>query len=168
MEEQRQQLLTWIEEARQAGARKATACDIVGLSVRTVQRWEKADNLRDGRLDADHQPRNKLDDVMRQRIIEVVNQTDYAALPPNKIVPLLADKEIYIASESTFYRVLKAEGLAAHRQKSRPAQRRQKPKAWVARGSNQVFSWDITYLPTIIKGLFFYLYLMMDIYTQDR
>lgn len=166
MEEQRQQLLAWITEACQAGGRRTAACDIVGLSVRTVQRWEKAVSLRDGRIDAIHQPPNKLDDVMRQRILQVVNQADYAALPANKIVPLLADKGVYLASESTFYRILKVEGMSTHRQESRPAKQRQNPKAWVAYAPNQVYSWDITYLPTVIKGVFFYLYLILDIYSR--
>lgn len=80
METKRQQLLIWIKQACQAGARLCRACDIVGLSVRTVQRWQKADSLQDGRLNASRRPPNALDDLERQRIIKVVNQPEYAAL----------------------------------------------------------------------------------------
>ena len=166
METERKQLLTWIEQACCAGARLPRACDIVGLSVRTVQRWQKADNLQDGRLDNPRRPGNALDDLERQRILEVINQPQYAALSPKKIVPLLADGGVYIASESTFYRVMKAEGMLTHRGSSVPATGRHKPKALVANAPNQIYSWDITYLPTLIHGVFFYLYLMLDIYSR--
>lgn len=166
METHRKQLLTWIEQATQTGARLRRACDIVGLSVRTVQRWQKADSLKDGRLETQRRPGHALDDLERQRLLKVVNQPEYASLSPNKIVPMLADEGVYIASESTFYRVMKAEGLLTHRGSTQPARGRHKPKAWVATAPNQLYSWDITYLPTIVKGLFFYLYLMMDLYSR--
>lgn len=166
METQRKQLLIWIKQACQAGARLCRTCDIVGLSVRTVQRWQKADSLQDGRLTPLRRPHNALDDLERQRLLKVVNQPEYAALSPNQIVPLLADEGVYIASESTFYRVLKAEGLSTHRGSSQPAKPRHKPKALVADAPNQLYSWDITYLPTDIKGFFFYLYLILDIYSR--
>lgn len=166
METERKQLLTWIEQACCAGARLCRACDIVGLSVRTVQRWQKAASLRDGRLDSQRRPGNTLNDLERQRILKVVNQPEYATLSPNKIVPLLADEGVYIASESTFYRVMRAEDMLTHRGSSVPTTGRHKPKALVAKKPNQIYSWDITYLPTDIQGLFFYLYLMMDVYSR--
>src|SRR3546814_7959696 len=73
---------------------------------------------------------------------------------------------LYIACESTFYRVLKAENQLKHRGAQRPSQARTKPRALQARGPNQLFSWDITYLPTRIKGIYFYLYLFMDLFSQ--
>jgi len=94
------------------------------------------------------------------------NEAEYADLPPSKIVPRLADKGIYIASEASFYRVLKAENLLKHRQKSKPARQVKKPKALKATAPNQIYSWDITYLPTEVKGIFLYLYLVMDIYSR--
>ena len=84
----------------------------------------------------------------------------------NKIVPKLADEGRYIASESSFYRVLKAENQLRHRQRSTPASARKKPRALTATAPNQLYSWDITYLPTRVRGLFFYLYLVMDIYSR--
>jgi putative transposase len=86
-------------------------------------------------------------------------------LPPCKIVPRLADEGRYIASESTFYRVLRAEKQMAHRQRSRPAAHH-KPKAHTADRPNKVWSWDISYLPTTVLGLYFYLYMTVDIYSR--
>jgi len=99
-------------------------------------------------------------------MIEIANEPAYADLLPSKIVPLLADKGIYIASESSFYRVLKANDQLQHRHKAKPTKPVKKPKSLVATGPNQLYSWDITYLPTTVKGVFLYLYLVMDIYSR--
>ncbi len=98
-------------------------------------------------------------------IIKIANNEKYRDLPPSKIVPLLADDDIYIASESSFYRILRAEKQLTHRQLSKPA-KHHKPRECVALSPNQVWTWDISYLPTQVKGLYFYLYLVMDIYSR--
>ena len=85
---------------------------------------------------------------------------------PSKLVPKLADEGCYLASESTFYRVLKEAGQLRHRQKAKPTRPIKKPKSLTATAPNQLYSGDITYLPTRIKGLFLYLYLVMDIYSR--
>ncbi|PKH04525.1 IS3 family transposase, partial [Psychromonas sp. MB-3u-54] len=72
----------------------------------------------------------------------------------------------YLASESTFYRVLKEANQLKHRERSKPARKVIKPKALKATGPNQVYTWDITYLPTQVKGVFFYLYLVLDVYSR--
>ena len=102
----------------------------------------------------------------RKHVVAVANSDEFGSLPPSQIVPILADRGEYIASESTFYRILKAENLLRHRSAERPAQRRHKPRALCATAPNQLFSWDITYLPTPVKGIYFYLYLFMDIFSR--
>jgi transposase InsO family protein len=166
MKNDRQDIISLIDEANEAGARQSEACKAIGLSLKTVQRWRHADNEQDGRIEAIHKPKNKLSDAERQHIIATANSPEYAELPPNKIVPKLADKGIYIASEASFYRVLNAENQLQHREKSNPVRQVKKPKALTATGSNQIYSWDITYLPTEVKGIFLYLYLVMDIYSR--
>lgn len=97
------------------GARKAPACQALGISVRTLQHWSNNRHnapLADKRSTAvRNAPSNKLSDAERRRIIEICNSPEFASFPPNVIVPTLADRGIYIASESTFYRVLKANKL---------------------------------------------------------
>lgn len=166
MIKERKEISLLIKEAQEAGARQSKACEIVGISEKTLQRWNQGDNEQDGRLDAKHTPKNKLTEQERDRMIQIANEPEYADLPSNKIVPKLADKGIYIASESSFYRVLKAEKQLKHRQKSKPVKQVKKPRALVATAPNQIYSWDITYLPTPVKGLFLYLYLVMDIYSR--
>ncbi len=166
MSDERGKIVALIDEARVAGARQSAACNVIGISAKTYQRWVRPNNAKDGRLDAGREPPNKLSELERQRLLKVANEPDYANLLPCKIVPRLADSGRYLASESTFYRVLKAEKQLSHRQRSKPAGTVKKPRALVATAPNQIYSWDITYLPTVVKGLFFYLYLVMDIYSR--
>lgn len=166
MSSEREDISQLINSAREAGARQSTACEVIGISTKTYQRWSRAGNDYDGRLDAKHEPKNKLTALERQLIINVSNEPAHAHLPPGKIVPKLADEGRYIASESSFYRVLKAEKQLAHRQKATPNRQVKKPRALMATAPNQLYSWDITYLPTVVRGVFLYLYLVLDIYSR--
>jgi transposase InsO family protein len=166
MKTERQDIITLIKKATEKGARQSEACELIGISPKTLQRWNRSDNTQDGRLDALHESANKLTEKECQQIIQVSNEPEYANLSADKIVPALADKGIYIASESSFYRVLKKESQLRHRQKSKPTQQIKKPIAVIATAPNQLYSWDVTYLPTQIKGNFLYLYLVMDIYSR--
>jgi transposase InsO family protein len=103
----------------------------------------------------------------RARILAVANSAEFAALPPSQIVPRLADQGLYLGSESTIYRILKAAKQLKHRRSERTSQPRTKPKALHATAPNQLYSWDITYLPTAIKGQFYYLYLFLDIFSRQ-
>lgn len=111
------------------------------------------------------EPANKLSEEERQEILNIANSAEYRDKSPAQIVPLLADKGVYLASESSFYRVLKAAGLDAHRGRSKPATRK-RPKELVATRPNQIYSWDITYLKSTVAGMFFYLYFFMDVYSR--
>jgi putative transposase len=163
MSSQRKDILALISEAHSNGARLKAACGILGLSVRTLQRWQKAESLVDGRLEPSTKPSNKLSEEEREEILSVSNEPRFANLGPNK---MMADEGCYLASESSFYRVLKEARQLAHRQQSRVPRAVSRPKALVATGPNQVYSWDITYLKTTVKGIYFYLYLMLDIYSR--
>lgn len=87
-------------------------------------------------------------------------------MPPSQIVPALADDGVYVASESRFYRVLRDAEQLQHRGKARAPRTVTKPTGYQATEPNQVWSWDITFLATTILGLFFRLYLVMDIYSR--
>jgi transposase InsO family protein len=111
------------------------------------------------------EPANKLPEQERQRVLSISNTPEYRDLSPKQIVPKLADKGNYIASESTFYRILRAADQLAHRERSRPAKHK-RPREKKATGPCQVWSWDITYLKSTIRGRFFYLYLVMDVWSR--
>ena len=154
-----------IKEACQQGARKKQACSILGLSLRTLERWEKMNGETDKRHLTARSPKNKLTTEECNMILTISNTGKYCDLPPCKIVPLLADEGQYIASESSFYRILRAKNQLIHRGHSKP-RRLTKPEQFAASGPNQVWSWDISYLPTQVSGIYFYLYLVMDIYSR--
>lgn len=166
MSSEREEIITLINNACNSGARQEKACNIIGVSAKTFQRWHTQPKKGDGRIAPKHSPKHKLTVLERQRIIKVANQAEYANLPPCQIVPRLADTGIYIASEASFYRVLKAHKQLKHRDKSKPDRKLHKPRALTAIAPNQIYTWDITYLPTRVKGIFLYLYLVLDIYSR--
>jgi len=163
---ERGQVMALVAEAIAAGARQDRACASISLSERTLQRWQRVPLHGDQRPLRLQAPKNKFSVLERECLLRVVNSDEFGHLPPSQIVPILADRGQYIASESTFYRVLRAENQLGHRGAERPAQRRHKPRALFATMPNELFSWDITYLPTPIKGIYFYLYLFMDIFSR--
>lgn len=119
----RREAMQLIDEAVAAGARQARACTQLGLSARTVQRWRHtpADRRPDARHDT---PANRLSEAERAAVLAAANRPGYASLTPHQIVPKLADDGIYLASESTFYRVLKAAGQGQRRGRSKHPVRR--------------------------------------------
>jgi len=156
-----------IQEANQNGARLMKACQVLNLSVRTYERWVAEGGVKvDQRPHAKRPvPKNKLTDEEKNEIITVVKQEEYADLPPTQIVPKLADKGTYIASESTFYRVLREEKMQNHRGRNQKPVRRI-PESHLATAPNQVWTWDITWLGGPVKGLFYRLYLILDLFSR--
>ena len=158
-------MLDLITEAVAAGARKGPACALLGVPLRTVERWQRG-GLEDRRPQAVRpRPANALSQEESARILALLCSPEYRELSPKQIVPRLADAGIYLASEATIYRLLRAAKLLRHRQRSRPATPR-KPRSHEAVGPNRVWSWDISYLPTPVRGLFYYLYLVVDLYSR--
>ena len=158
-------ILDMIDAAVEAGARRERACEVVGLADRTVERWREADVGDDGRVGPRTHPANALTTAERAKVLAVVNAPEYRDLPPKQVVPRLADQGDYIGSESTIYRILRDEGQNAHRGRAKPRTSR-KVEEHVARAANQVWSWDITYLLSSLRGRFFYLYLVEDVWSR--
>lgn len=164
---QRQDMVADIEQAHAAGAKLAAACAELGLSVRTFERWKQGGQVRAaGRPDAVRAaPAHKLSEEERQRVLAICHEARFADLPRAQIVPRLADEGVYVASESSFYRVLRAADEQHHRGRAkRPAAT--EPQRHVARGPNHVWSGDVTYLPSRVRGMFFYLYAVLDLYSR--
>ena len=162
----RQKYCALVDEAVQSGARQKVACKLVGITARTYQRWNQGEKLsKDQRCYNNAPVHNKLSVLVQQEILTVINQPEYRTLTPYQIVPTLLDKGRYIASESSFYRVMRAHNQLKHRGKETSAQRK-KPKPLIANGPNEIYSWDITYLLSPIKGEYYYLYMVMDVYSR--
>ena len=164
---ERKIIVQWIASATAGGARLDKACRILGLCARTIQRWNQSSLLAaDKRTTRQFIPRNKLTADERKNVVATALSAEFQNLSPAQIVPILADRGEYIASESTFYRVLNEQNLMAHRHAVRAPKKVSKPKSVTATTPNQLYSWDITYLATTVKGQFFYLYLFMDIFSR--
>ena len=161
--EVRTTILSLVDEAVASGCRKHSACDALSIEERTLQRWKQ--NSSDNRRGPIVEPKNKLSKIERELIIKTSVSPEYVNLSPHQIVPKLADLGTYIASESSFYRILKAENLNAHRGLSKP-RTVERPKPFEATKPNQIYSWDITYLQSSVRGQFYYLYLVLDIFSK--
>jgi len=159
-------ILGLVDEAVAAGARQSKACAQLEIEARTLQRWRNQDIGDDGRAGPKSPPSNKLTSKERARVLEVANSPENRDLSPKQIVPQLADQGEYVASESTMYRILREEKQMGHREPSRAPSKPYRPQQYAATGPNQVWSWDITYLRTPVRGMFFYLYVVMDIWSR--
>lgn len=159
-------ILEHIAEARACGARQGEAAKLLGLNERTVQRWRAEGGGEDRRRGPVSEPKNKLTARERKQVLDTVNSPEFRDLPPKQIVPRLASRGEYVASEPTIYRILREEDQLKHREKSRPPMRRNKPEEIVATGANESWSWDITYLKSPVRGMFYYLYMVMDVWSR--
>lgn len=90
-------------------------------------------------------------------ILNLCNSAEYAHLPPSQIVPKLADKQIYVGSKSTFYRVLLAAGQRQYRERAQRLGRNAEPTTHAAHAPNRVWSWDVTHMPPSVRGKHDYL-----------
>ena len=167
--EDRQTLARDIEIAHSAGARLRLACEVAGIDERTLQRWKARQGLTagDGRPQASRQPpSHALSEAERARLLAVANEPRFCAVPPARIVPMLADEGIYLASESSFARVLRNAGQNAHRGRAKAPTAGRAPTTHIATAPRQVWCWDMTYLPAAVLGRWFHLYLILDLYSR--
>jgi transposase InsO family protein len=137
-------------------------CSTIGLSCRTLQRWktETKDRRNGPILHA-----RKLSESEQALVLATACDLRFSDLAPARIVAKLADENRYVASESTFYRLLRGEKLLAHRSRAKRPER--KPQVvTVAERPNQVWAWDITNLRSKIPGGFFKLYLFEDLFSR--
>ena len=135
-------MIGYIRQAVSDGNCIEPACEEADISLRTYRRWIKgAIVVADKRPDAIRtEPVNKLSEEERDAIIEVVNQPEYASLPPSQIAPKLAEKGVYMASESSFYRVLHDRSQVQHRGKTQQHKKHPAPSSFTATRPNQVWS----------------------------
>jgi putative transposase len=165
---ERLRILGNITQACESGARLQRACEVAGISLNCWYRWQQDGTvLPDQRPQAlRREPANKLSVAERRQILAVCNSARFGSLPPSQIVPLLADEGRYLASESSFYRVLRQAGQAGRRGRAALPRTVAKPSSHTATAPNQVWSWDVTWIPGAVKGQFYKLYLIEDIFSR--
>jgi putative transposase len=136
-----------LHETRRAGARLAPACEVIGVSPRTIQRWQRRPETDDRRRGPRHRPGNALRASEQRRVLELLTSRAYGHLSPKPLVPRLADEGSYLASEATMYRLKRRVGLSTP---PRPLLRPAAARATMVHQAvqpNQVWSSDITDLP---------------------
>jgi putative transposase len=159
-------MLEAIAEAQATGARLSPACRVLGISARTIERWRAQPDVNDRRCGPHRRPHNALSPAEEAQVVSVLTSSRYSGLSPKQLVPQLADEGLYLASESTMYRVQRRHGL---RTKKPAATRTHVSRACTvhqANRPNQVWSWDITWLPTTVRGVYLHLYLIMDVWSR--
>lgn len=159
-------ILDLVAQAQASGARLAPACSLLGISARTVERWRAGRELGDRRCGPRHRPSNALAPAEEAQVVTVLTSSRYAGLSPKQLVPQLADEGLYLASESTMYRLQRRHGLRTTRPTTLRTHVTRASTVHQATAPNQVWSWDITWLPTAVRGVYLYLYLIMDVWSR--
>jgi putative transposase len=164
----RRSLAQDIQDARDAGARLELVCQVAGIDAHTLQRWISHEGLTkgDGRPAALRPtPAHALCEDERAKLVRLADETRFCVVPPERIVPKLADKGVYLASESTFAPVLRAQVQTTHRGRAK-ALKTKRPPTTLAIAVNKVWCSDMVYLPATVIGRWFHLYLILDLYNR--
>jgi transposase InsO family protein len=159
-------ILSAIGKAQSGGARLRQACHIVGISARTIERWRGDPQADDGRCGPHRRPANSLTPTEQAQLMGLMMSTRFAHLSPKQLVPQLADRGLYLASESTFYRLQRRYGLGGRRRAIARTDITRATTLHRAAGPNQVWSWDITWLATTVRGIYLHLYLVLDVWSR--
>lgn len=137
-------------------------CDALSVSRETYYRRRRP---RTPKERPPRRPPRSLSHAERERVLEVLHEERFVDQRPAEIVAALLDEGRYVCSERTMYRVL----AANHEVKERRAQTRHphyaKPEL-LATAPNQVWTWDITKLLGPAKWSYFYLYVILDIFSR--
>lgn len=159
-------ILGLVTEAVEAGARQRKVCELLEISPKTLQRWRSRGIGDDNRAGPKTTPINKIPAKERQEILTVLNGEEFRNVSPWQIVPELADRNVYLCSEATMYRILHEANMQKHRERSKEPQKRHRPAELVATAPNQVWSWDITYMGSPVRGVFYYAYVVVDVFSR--
>lgn len=156
-------ILADVAEAQAAGARLAKVCELLGVSARTIERWRLDPDGDDDRRGPNRRPGNALSPLEEARVVALMEK--HHGTSPKQLVAKLADEGVYVASESTMYRLSRRKTGRRTRANVRAQVSRAK-MVHEAFAPNQVWSWDITWLPTVVRGRFFFLYLVVDVWSR--
>jgi putative transposase len=140
----------------------APACRGLGVSRATFYRRHRPNP---GHQQPRPTPARALCDAEREHIIEVLTSERFVDRAPAEVVATLLDDGRYLCSERTMYRVLAASQSLRERRNQREHPQYTKPEL-VATGPNQCWSWDVTKLLGPKKWTYFYLYVLLDIFSR--
>jgi putative transposase len=161
--------VTQILTQRPAGITLARACQVLGINRSSVYA-RRREGLSEAQRDANRsrkgcpQPR-ALTEAERQRARDVLYGEAYRDQPPEEIYNKLLEQGEYIGSVRTLYRLLAEDKATGERRNQRPAQNHAMPRL-LAKAPNEVWTWDISKLPTTRKGPYLSLYVVMDLFSR--
>ena len=158
-------IIELLAEAVASGARHTSACREIGLAPTTITRWKAAPDADDARHGPITKPANALTPAEESEAIAMMTAPEHSSMSPDTLVPHLATLGIYVASQATLYRILRRRKLLRCRGRARQRSHR-RPREHVATGPKQVWCWDITYLPTVVRGRFAKLYVVLDVWSR--
>ena len=139
------------------------ACELLGANRSTIQRRRQPPKL--GPPKPRPEPPNKLTEQERQHVLSVLRSEEYCDLAPAQVWARLLDDGLYLCSISTMYRLLRIVGENRERRRQRTHPARKKPEL-IATKPNQVWSWDITKLAGPERGIYYELFVIIDIYSR--
>ena len=146
--------------------RMKTLCSYIGVSQRTIERWQK-DGVEDRRRGSSRKVPRKLSEEENERIYNILCSGEYKDMNAHEVFNSLLDKGIYLASDRTFYRILKRNNALSHRSESKGGTSKHKPDELVATAKNQVWMWDITWIKTDVRGIYYYAYVIEDLFDRS-
>jgi transposase InsO family protein len=168
--EDRTNAIDLLNEGAEAGVPMKVIADLLGVCRRTLRRWRLDISGQgfsvDRRKGAPRKVAHKFTVQERQKVIDTINDPRFADLPPGQIVAILAEEQQYVGSEMTIYRIMREERLLNHRGRVRQPRKPRAVPMLEAKGIHQVLAWDITLVPGPIKGQYFYVYMVMDVWSR--
>lgn len=154
---------TDLQDAVDLGCSKTASCELVGLGLRRLQRWEAIPE--DRRLGGVKDLSQPLTEQEKDEVVEAYQAKDYVNLPIRSAWASMLDKGVCHCSPATVFRVFKERGNKERLTVRRAAPQR-RPPVLMATAINQVWTWDITYLPSPVRGAYFYLYTIQDLFSR--
>ena len=140
----------------------APACQALGVSRATFYRRQRSTP---GHQQPRPTPARALCEAEREQILDVLAGPRFVDRAPAEVVATLLDEGHYLCSERTMYRILAADQPVRERRNQREHPQYSKPEL-VATAPNQTWSWDITKLLGPTKWTYFYLYVVLDIFSR--
>ena len=168
--ETKQAILLVIATSQVQGVSARRSCTILAISHRRVVRWQA--HVRQGLGLADGTPgpqeaMHRLQPVEVECIVTMAKSAEYVDLSHRILAVTAWEKGLFFASFSTVYRVLLAEGLMTARGAGGHHNGHSLvPVRKALTGPNQRWCWDISYLSTMEKGVYLYLYLLLDEFSR--
>jgi putative transposase len=141
------------------------ACTLTGTSRATVHRHRNPTPPMHGPRPAPAPHPAALSQAEREQVLATLHSARFADKAPAQVWAALLDEGRYLCSISTMYRLLREHGEVRERRRQATHPAKVKPEL-LARGPNQVFTWDITKLKGPLKGVYYDLYVMIDIYSR--